>query len=172
MNVDAGIKLQAYLDGELTGAEAQQVAALIEKDAETGALFAELQQTRTLLKANEPEFRLPESREFFWSKIEREIERTEAAPAERTPAWVVFLRRNLAAVSGVAVAACAVLLVTLQMSPSLLEEIDNPLDEVGTFSFRSESQKMTLVWISTPSASEEEASDVMPMPMPMPEEIQ
>jgi anti-sigma factor RsiW len=170
MNVDAGIKLQAYLDGELTEAEAQQVAALIESDAEARALFAELQQTRTVLQANEPEFRLPESREFFWSKIEREIEHMDAAPAERTPSWVLFLRRHLAALSGVAVTACVVLLVTLQMSPSLLEEIDNPLDDVGTFSFRSESQKMTLVWISNPFASDDEAGDVMPMPMP--EEIQ
>ena len=170
MKVDAGIKLQAYLDGELTGSEAQQVAVLIESDAEARALFGELQQMRTVLKANEPEFRLPESREFFWSKIEREIERMDAAPAEQAPAWMLFLRRHFAAISGVAVAACVVLFVALQMSPSLLEEIDNPLDEVGTFSFRSESQKMTLVWISNPFASDDEASDAMPMPMP--EEIQ
>ena len=73
MNVDLGIKLQAHLDGELTGRDAQQVTALLESDAEARALFNELQQTRTMLKGNEPEFRLPESREFFWSKIEREV---------------------------------------------------------------------------------------------------
>jgi anti-sigma factor RsiW len=164
MNVDVGIKLQAYLDGELSGREAQAMASLIENDAEARALFAELQQTRSLLHANEPEFRLPESREFFWSKIEREIQHLETAPAgARTPAWLLFLRRHLAAVSGTAVAAALMLFMAFQMnwvSPDLFEEIENPLDDTGSFSFRSESQKLTLVWISNPAADEApEAAD-------------
>jgi anti-sigma factor RsiW len=158
MNVDVGIKLQAYLDGELSGREAQTMASLIENDAEARALFAELQQTRSLLHANEPEFRLPESREFFWSKIEREIQRLETSPAgARTPAWLAFLRRHLAAVSGTAVAAALMFFMAFQMnwvSPDLFEEIENPLDDNGSFSFRSESQKLTLVWISNPAADE------------------
>lgn len=172
MNVDVGIKLQAYLDGELTGREAQQVTALIESDAEARALFSELQQTRTWLKGNEPEFRLPESREFFWSKIERQIEQLETAPTQsQTPAWMLFLRRRMAAVGGLTVAAALVVFAAVQMnviSPGLLEEIDNPLDDVGTFSFRSESQNMTLVWISNPFVDAEESSDTTLMP----EEIQ
>ena len=42
--------------------------------------------------------------------------------------------------------------------------IDNPLDDdTGSFSFRSESQKMTLVWIANPFAdAEEEAADAAP----------
>ena len=87
MNVEEGIKLQAQLDGELTGREAQEIAAFLENDAEARALFAELQQTRSMLTGNEPEFRLPESREFYWSKISRAIEtgerKAEAPPAER-----------------------------------------------------------------------------------------
>ena len=168
MNVEVGIKLQAYLDGELTGRDAQQVEALVKNDAEAGALFAELQQTRSILKGNEPEFQLPESREFFWSKIEHEIERLEATPVQReSMGWVLFLRRHLAAVSGVAVAAALVVFAAFQLnlvSPGMLEEIDNPLDDVGTFSFRSESQKMTLVWISNPFVDSEESSDAMPAP--------
>lgn len=172
MNQEVETKLQAYLDGELAGREMQQVAALIETDAGARALFGELQQTRTLLKANEPEFRLPESREFYWSKIEREIERLDAVPAtSAVGACALFFKRHLGALSGVAVAAAVVFFIAAQMNivpPNLLEEIDNPLDDVGTFSFRSESQQMTLVWISNPFADAEEASDVMPMPMPMP----
>ena len=117
MNVEDGIRLQAHLDGELTGREAKQVAALIENDAKSRALFAELQQTRTLLAANEPEMRLPESREFFWSKIEREIQRLETSPAgARTPAWLLFLRHHLAAVTGTSVAAALMLLMAFQMN--------------------------------------------------------
>lgn len=173
MNVDTGIKLQAYLDGELTGRDAQQVAALIEKDAEARALFTELQQTHAVLAANEPEFRLPESREFFWSKIEREISRLETAPAEtRGPAWLSFFRRHLGAFAGTSVAAALVLFAAFQMNVvprDLFEEIDNPLDETSSFSFRSESQKMTLVWISNPFADADEAVEPMPA---SPEEIQ
>lgn len=167
MNVDDGIKLQAHLDGELTDREAQHVASLIESDVEARALFAELQQTKTLLKANEPELRLPESREFFWSKIERDIQRLEAAPAEkRRPAFLLFFRRHLTAMAGASTAAALVMFIAFQMnllSPSMFEEIDNPRDDdTGSFSFRSESQKMTLVWIANPFVNAEEASDAAP----------
>jgi len=166
MNVDTGIKLQAYLDGELTGRDARRVAVLLETDAEARTLFAELQQTQTLLVANEPEFRLPESREFYWSKIEREISRLETAPSEsRELPWVLFFRRHLGAFAGTSVAAALVMFVAFQMNivpRDLFEEIDNPLDETSSFSFRSESQKMTLVWISNPFVDAEEAADAAP----------
>ncbi|HEY0552249.1 MAG TPA: hypothetical protein VGF13_21795, partial [Verrucomicrobiae bacterium] len=117
MNGEDGIKLQAHLDGELTGREAQQVAALLETDAEARAVFGELQQTKAWFKANEPEMRLPESREFFWSKIERDIQRLESAPAERqSPAWVLFFRRHIRAIAGTSVAAALVVFVAFQMN--------------------------------------------------------
>src|SRR5882672_10555533 len=141
MNVDVGIKLQMYLDGELTGRDTQRVAALIENDAEARALFGELQQTKSLLAANEPEFRLPESREFFWSKIEREIQRAEMVPEELPePGWILFFRRHLGAFAGTSVVAALALFIAFQMnwvSHDLFEEIENPLDDTGSFSFRS-----------------------------------
>lgn len=163
MNVELGIKLQAHLDGELTSQEAQEVAALLEKDAGARDLFAELQQTKLLLAGNEPKFRLPESREFFWSKIEREISRPETAPAATTPAWMMFLRRHFAALSTTAVAASLVMLLAVNwMSPAMFEEIDNPLDDSDSFSFRSESQQMTLVWIANPYVDAEETTEPAP----------
>ncbi len=166
MNLDLGIKLQAYLDGELTEGEANQVKVLLDQDVNARALLGELQETRTLLQENEPEFRLSDSRDFYWSKIEREIERLEAAPARSaTPAWRLFLRNHFAAVSGIAVAASVVLFMALQMnivSPAMFEEIDNPLDDSPSFSFRSESQQMTLVWISNPYVDGDEAVDSTP----------
>jgi anti-sigma factor RsiW len=155
MNVELGIKLQAHLDGELTGREAQEIAALLETDAGAQALFAELRQTKLLLAGNEPEFRLPESREFFWGKIEREISRPESALG-RQPAWMMFLRRHFAALSTTAVAAALVMFLAVNsMSPAMFEEIENPLDDSDSFSFRSESQQMTLVWIANPYADDE-----------------
>jgi anti-sigma factor RsiW len=168
MNVDLGIELQAYLDGELNERDAARVAKLIETDAEARGLFTELQQTSAMLKANEPEMRLPESREFFWSKIEREIARTEAVPVVASGgSWFSFVRRHFAALSGATVAAALVMFAVVQMnvvSPSLLEEIDNPLEDTGSFAFRSESQQLTLVWISNPADASADSAEVMPMP--------
>jgi anti-sigma factor RsiW len=157
MNLDSGIRLQAYLDGELAGREAREVAAWIETDSEARAMLAELQETKELLHANEPELRLPESREFYWSKIERDITRLESTPsASRSPGWFQFARRHISALTGTSVAAALVLFVAFQMnwvSRDLFEEIENPLEDSGSFSFRSESQKMTLVWVSDASAT-------------------
>ncbi len=163
MNVELGIKLQAQLDGELTGREAQEVAALLEIDAEARALFVELQQTKLLLAGNEPEFRLPESREFFWSKIEREISRQETAPSGSTPVWILFLQRHFAALGTTAVAAALVMfLVVNSMVPAMFEEIENPLEDSDSFSFRSESQQMTLVWIANPYVDGEDNTEAAP----------
>jgi hypothetical protein len=70
----------------------------------------------------------------------------------------------LGAATGACVALALALFVAFQMkwvSPDIFEEIENPLEETGSFSFRSESQQMTLVWISNPSASSEETDDSM-----------
>ncbi len=160
MKQDLELKLQACLDGELSPEEAREVAALVDADADARALRDELQMTRAMLQGNEPEMRLPESREFFWGKIEREIQRLEDQPAAPSaPWWLAFMRRHIAAVSGVGVATALLLVGAFQMNwvaPDLLEEIDNPMDD-NTISFRSESQKMTVVWIS--DASEAPAED-------------
>ena len=163
MNLELGIKLQAYLDGELGEREGRSIAGIIENDAEARALYTELQQTCAWITANEPELRLPESREFYWSKIEREIQRVDAAPAPQSSGWGEFLRRYAKVLTGTSVAAALVLFVGFQMNVlsfnQPFEEIDNPLDDTPSFSFRSESQKMTLVWISNPAVAAEEAAE-------------
>ena len=75
MKHELELKLQAHLDGELTGREATEIAALLEHDREAAALFGELRNIKTALTGNELEIKLPETREFYWSKIEREIAR-------------------------------------------------------------------------------------------------
>src|SRR6267378_6728212 len=79
MDYDAQLKLQAYLDGELPEAEAREVANWLARDREAAALHTELRNTRQALVGFEVGVELPESREFFWSKIRREIHRLEPA---------------------------------------------------------------------------------------------
>ena len=96
MKQDFELKLQAYLDGELPAGEVSAVAAQIESDAEARALHADLQQMRTLLRSNEMERRLPQTREFYWSQIEREITRQESQAARTSSSCCSFGARPLA----------------------------------------------------------------------------
>ncbi len=91
MNEEQQLKLQAWLDRELPDAEARQVEAWIASDPEAARLRAELENTRHALAGFEAGVRLPETREFYWSKIAREIERQEPRPAPaaaEAPSWL------------------------------------------------------------------------------------
>src|SRR5579859_1055327 len=106
MDYEAQLRVQAYLDGELPEGEARQVANRLAQDREAVALLAELRQTRQALAGFEAGIRLPESEEFYWSKIKRQIEREQPAeaPARAASLWAVRLRRWLMPAAGLAVA--------------------------------------------------------------------
>jgi anti-sigma factor RsiW len=153
MNHQAEVRLQAWLDGELPAGEAQAVAAWVQRDPEASALVGELGATKTALGGNELERALPESREFYWSKIERELARAEApTPARSRPAWLSGWARFVAP-AGI-LAALALLLLS-PVLPSRhgsrlisTAEIESPLDDISSFTFRSESDGMTVVWVN------------------------
>ena len=109
MDYNAQLKLQAWLDGELPEAEAREVAAQVARDREGAALAEELRNTRQALAGFEADVRLPESREFYWSKIAREIQRLEAAPPKPAPQESPFalFRRWLVPASAVALVVIA-----------------------------------------------------------------
>jgi anti-sigma factor RsiW len=155
-DLPTALKLQAHLDGELAPDEAREVVSLLQRDAEARALFDELKGTRRVLAANEPEIEVPESREFYWSKIRRELERLEREPQVR-PQRVWGIARWLR----LALPVCAVLVFAVVMlhrsafapgpgSPlfAVGDEIETPLEELNSFTFRSESARMTVVWVS------------------------
>ena len=62
MNRDTQLKVQAYLDNELSPGEARNISKLISSDAEARDLFGELKSTREALVANEPLPSLPSAR--------------------------------------------------------------------------------------------------------------
>jgi anti-sigma factor RsiW len=145
------VKLQAYLDGELPEGERRAVESSLTQDAEAAALLAELRHTNASLAAFEREIKLPESREFFWSKIEREIRRQEQqSPQRQEPqAWFAGWRRLLIPAS--AVAALVVLLVSLQSTVpggGSGTGIVAAFDDENAFTYRDQSQGTTLVWLS------------------------
>ncbi len=158
MDYDAQLKLQAYLDGELPEAEARAVATWLARDREAVALLAELRATRKALAGYEAGIRLPESGEFFWSKIQRAIRALEVAEPSPEPlslfgGW----RRFLVPTGALAAVALATLLATVQFglwSGSSGPDAESALDDSGAFTYRDYPARTTLVWFSYPAENE------------------
>lgn len=152
MKTEDQLRLQAYLDNEVSSSEARQIASWIARDPEAKALYDELQATKALLNAeNELPVSVPESHDFYWSKIQREIERAEREPARPTatarPWWV----RILAPIT--ATAALAVVLFTSVSTNPIGRGHDTEVSQTdSSITFYSPAQKMTVVWI--PSGQE------------------
>lgn len=150
MNHDVQLKLQAYLDGELADRERLEVEALLAREPEAQGLLSELTFTQAALTGNEPARELPETREFFWSKIERQILREQAGarePASAPSPWL-WLRRILAPASGLALVLMITLMVADQRpAPYASFEVEMATEQMGAFTFRDHSERMTVVWL-------------------------
>ena len=160
MDDKAQLKLQAYLDGELAQGERREVEAWLARDPEAMALLTELRQTTAALKGFESEIKLPESGEFYWSKIQREIQR-QARPAPSSPAassLFALWRRFLAPISAMAAVVVAGLLAVLQLGGPASPESEMALSDTAAFTYRDYARGMTLVWVSYPA--DREASEL------------
>jgi anti-sigma factor RsiW len=147
MNYETQLKIQARLDGELSAAEQCELESLLATDGQAKALFTELQNTSTALTSNEIATPVPLTREFYWSRIERDIERLEkqAAPApSRLAQWL----RWLAPAGALSALAIATFLSLREAAPGM-DEIETPLEQASVYSFRSPSEKMSVVWVQS-----------------------
>jgi anti-sigma factor RsiW len=156
MDQDSQLKLQAYLDGELAEAEAREMANWIAKDRDAAALYAELRNTRQSMVGFEVGVTLPESRDFFWSKVRREIERQEPEPDTAalpvsTP-WSVRIRRFLLPASAVALLAIAGLVAVLPSGGG--SDSGGATEDTDAFTYRDYSAGTTLVWFSYPAEND------------------
>src|SRR5437899_3889601 len=154
MNQESELRLQSYLDGELSPREARRVAEWLGLDPEAQALLGDLKTARTALAGNEPELHLPESREFYWSKIRREIERAEKAEAGfLRRAWFSW-RKYLVPLAGTALVAILSLstarlgeVTGADESARHLADVENLSEHTGSYSFRSHAENMFVVWV-------------------------
>lgn len=144
------LKIQAFLDGELAEAEAREIAALIAKDRDAAALHAELKNTRQAISL-EQGMKLPESREFYWSKIKRDIERLEQTkPVEASPSIWQFLSPLLKPVAAVAVVVVLGAIVLQQSNGpgSGGSDVQVASADMDAITFRDDSNGTTYVWFS------------------------
>lgn len=143
------IKIQAFLDGELAGSEAREVASLIARDRDAAALHTELKNTRRALAGAEQGIVLPETREFYWSKIRRDIERQEPArTAHAEPSISQLITRLLKPVA--AVAAVVVLGIFLFQMDRLNGGTDVLVAaaDMDAITFRDDTDGTTYVWFA------------------------
>lgn len=155
MNWDQQLELQAWVDGELSDKDARRVAAFVESDTTARALVAELKMAKAFISANEPVATVPENREFYWSQIRRRIESSEVA-AEPTPVapWAFWWRRLVTPLSGLAlVAFLGVVTFNAFRDPVMddasrfMVEVENLSEDVGSISYRSQSENMFVVYL-------------------------
>jgi anti-sigma factor RsiW len=152
---DAQLKLQAFLDGELPEGEGREVANWLARDSEAAGLAAELRNTRQAIKGSERILTLPESREFFWSKIEREIRlEKQPEPTRQAPSVFALLRRFLVPAGAVAGLGLVALLAVIQLNGSAMTSLESDSTDPGAFTYRDYSTRTTLVWLSYPAENE------------------
>lgn len=154
MTFETQLKIQAFLDGELPESEAREFAALLARDPAAAALHAELKHTRQAMAGAEEARVLPETREFFWSKIQREIERAERAttPSPEPSLWTLV--RGWFRPVGVIAAIALVALLALLPSGTGSSAMVAALADGNAITFRDETTGTTFVWFSYPAENE------------------
>jgi anti-sigma factor RsiW len=155
MTSEQQLKLQALLDGELGEKEARETASWVARDAEASDLLRELRQTSQALADFEPEQKVPESREFFWARIERGIQQLEPAPASPQPVSVLaLLRRFLVPACALVALVFIGMIAGLQsgiLRPGQRPETEMALGDSGTFTYHDYANGTTLVWLDYPA---------------------
>lgn len=158
MNREQQLKLQALLDGELPDHEAREMLAWTQRDGAAAALLTELKNTRQAVTQSKAHLSVPESREFYWSKIQREIQQREPA-ASRVPQPSIFtiLGRWLVPAGALAAVVLATMLGYSHFNPApktvLAEapELETTLADADAVTYRDEQESTTLVWLSYPA---------------------
>lgn len=77
MKQEDPLKIQAWLDGELAPQESARIADLIDRDLEARELANDLRAVKKALEIGENKAVLDDTREFYWSQVERQIEAEE-----------------------------------------------------------------------------------------------
>ncbi len=152
MKLESELNLQSYLDGELSNRQARKTAAWIAGDQAAQQLLTELTMAKTAVCSGELEIKLPETREFYWSKIEREILRPQPIQPKQRLGFLTAWRRFLVPLAGAAMVTFLTI-YTFKIYDGAedpqrhLAVVENLSEHTGAYSFRSQSEKMFVVWV-------------------------
>ncbi len=107
-------------------------------DPEAARLAAELQSIKTAFAGDGQTVAVPETREFYWSKIERQIQREGAVRRAAGPWWPERLRRWLAPLAGAAALAAVLVVGLYQFRPQeeAFNQVAGTMDAMQPRTFR------------------------------------
>jgi hypothetical protein len=166
MKHELELKVQAWLDGETPDRDGGRLADWIAHDAEAGAVASELRTVTQAMTGNELTVALPETREFFWSKIERQIEREASAPRSASVSWLADWRRFALPVTGAAALICVLTFAIRQANQPTFDEISATDEGMDAVTFHDQSAEMTVVWLQDNSQPSEAAQKTANVPAP------
>ncbi len=146
MNQETQFKLQAYLDGELSAGERQEVETLLQHNHAAQELLAELRHTTGALADYESGIKVPETREFYWSKIQREISRPPAPSRAAGVSIATTLRRLLVPAGAFAAVALAIML-SLPRGGGDGSDYFSASGDAVAFTYQNYKTGTTLVWL-------------------------
>jgi len=155
------LKLQAWVDGELPDGEARRLAALVAEDTAAQALVSELRALQAAMRGSEMTRAVPDSREFYWSKIQRQIERearqAPGAAAAAPLSWLRLWQRIALPLAAVAAAACVALVAVKPAPPRAVaspgDEIMATSEAMDTMTYHDQSTGLTIVWLQDKNAA-------------------
>jgi hypothetical protein len=160
MKHEEELNVQAWVDGEVSLREGARIADWVARDAEAGAMAAELGSVRKAMIDSEVIVPLPETREFHWSKIERQIQREAMTPQRPAVSWLAQVRQFLLPLAGVTALACALTLAVRQMHKPTFDEISATGQGMEAVTFHDQSAEMTVVWLQDSSQASGTAQPV------------
>ncbi len=153
MDQDWQLKVQSFVDGQLNEAGMSEIAALIARDPDVAALVRELKHTRQALAGGESLRPLPESREFYWSKIERQIARMEPeSSVPVTASSLVLLRRWLLPAGGVATLVAVGFFLAGGSGTQAGSQWQAEYAGVSALTYYDYEEGTTLMWLTYPEA--------------------
>jgi hypothetical protein len=147
MKHELELKVQAWLDGEASDREAARLADLVIQDAETGAVAAELGAVRKAMAGSELSVPVPDSRDFYWSKIERQIQREASAPKREAISWAARWRRFVLSLAGATAFIFVLTFAIKQAQQPTFDEISATDTGMDAVTFHDQSAEMTVVWL-------------------------
>lgn len=156
MNHNLELKLQAWLDDELSSAEARSIAQEISNDAAAEQLAANLRALKSVMRGSDLAVPVPETREFYFSKIQRQIEREERVAQRLGNPRRASLVRWLSSLAGFASLASILVLAVRPLAPPAFDETSTG-DGMEAVTFHDQSAGLTVVWLADNEQSQQPA---------------
>ncbi len=151
MNTNQQLEIQSFVDGQLAPGDARRVERMLAENPSAAGLATELRMVRDVVKQGEPVLSVPDTRDFYFSQIRRKIEAAEksrnASPVTAGTGFS-WIRSLLFPASGIAALTALVLFTAKDtLWPYVPGEVNIASDEMNAITFRSEENRMTVVYL-------------------------